>query len=63
MQKDAHLAVLALSLVALLFHTIGLVLMFIGFTYTASSRTLYFHHSAGECLITSGMSLTLFEFK
>jgi hypothetical protein len=52
--KDAHLAVLALALVAILFNTIGLVLLLVGLVVSTSARTLYFYHSAGECLVTSG---------
>lgn len=51
---DTQLAIVCLSLISLLFHLIGTALLIIGFVSSLSSRTLYFYHSAGECLITSG---------
>ena len=50
---DTQLAIVCLSLISLLFHLIGTALLIIGFVSSLSSRTLYFYHSAGECLITS----------
>ena len=61
MYLDGHLAVLSLSIVSILFHFLGLILLLIGLVSAPSSRVLYFHHSAGECLLTSGKWTALFE--
>lgn len=51
---DTHLAIVSLALISLLFHLIGTTLLIIGFISSLSQRSLYFYHSAGECLVTSG---------
>lgn len=55
LKEDGQLVVLAISLVAILFHSIGLVLLFIGLVFVSSNRTLYYYHSASECLISSAL--------
>lgn len=51
---DTHLVVLALIIVGFFFHLIGLVFIIIGLFFTTSNRLLYYYHSAGECLLSSG---------
>lgn len=53
--KDNHLAILFLAIVGLIFHITGFALLIIGMFFTTSNRTLYFFHSAGECLVSSAL--------
>lgn len=55
LQEDTHLAIVSLALISLLFHLIGTALLIIGFISSLSQRSLYFYHSAGECLVTSAI--------
>ncbi|RNA43434.1 hypothetical protein BpHYR1_039729 [Brachionus plicatilis] len=50
--NDTHLAIVGLSVIGVLFHLLGLILIVVGFC-GYSRGSLYYYHSAGESLITS----------
>ena len=53
--QDGHLVFIILVLVTLLFHFSSIILMLIGLLCFTTHKRLYFYHSAGECLISSGI--------
>ncbi|CAF0717294.1 unnamed protein product [Brachionus calyciflorus] len=55
LKEDTHVAIICLSMIGILFHAIGLILLIFGLISSVSDRALYFYHSAGECLITSAL--------
>jgi hypothetical protein len=55
LKEDGHLAVLCMAGVCLFLNTLGVFLLFLGITTSSYKNKFYFYHSAGECLLTSGI--------